>query len=112
MGEAFGNIDGLGKGIDATDDRRISLDEWKKNRSLLEGHPLRSVSISCDSAYHPEKIFKAMDGDGKGKVLLAEFATYIEDFEFHLQSRWGILLNAGEPVAKSAGTATAAAAAE
>ena len=107
--EAFGNVDGGGKGIDATDDRRISKDEWTTNGNLLKGHPLLSLSISANG--DPSMIFDAMDGDGKGKVLLAEFSTYIEDYEFSLKTRWGKLLNAGEPVADSAGGAVAAAAA-
>lgn len=93
--EAFGNVDGGGKGIDATDDRRISKDEWTTNGQLLKGHPLTSLSISANG--DPSMIFDAMDGDGKGKVLLAEFSTYIEDYEFSLSTRWGKLLNAGEP---------------
>lgn len=107
--EAFGNVDGGGKGIDATDDRRISKDEWTANGNLLTGHPLLSVSISANG--DPSMIFDAMDGDGKGKVLLAEFSTYIEDYEFALKTRWGKLLNAGEAVSASAGSAVAAAAA-
>lgn len=107
--EAFGNVDGGGKGIDATDDRRISKDEWTSNGQLLKGHPLLSLSVSANG--DPGMIFDAMDGDGKGKVLLAEFSTYIEDYEFSLKTRWGKLLNAGEKVADSAGAAVAAAAA-
>jgi len=107
--EAFGNVDGGGKGIDATDDRRISKDEWTTNGQLLKGHPLLSLSISANG--DPSMIFDAMDGDGKGKVLLAEFSTYIEDYEFSLKTRWGKLLNAGEPAVDSAGGAVAAAAA-
>merc|ERR1712139_163344 len=107
--EAFGNVDGGGKGSDATDDRRISKDEWTSNGPTLKGHPLLSLSISANG--DPGMIFDAMDGDGKGKVLLAEFSTYIEDYEFALSTRWGKLLNAGEPAAGSSGAAVAAAAA-
>jgi len=106
--EAFGNVDGGGKGIDATDDRRISKDEWTTNGQLLKGHPLLSLSISANG--DPSMIFDAMDGDGKGKVLLAEFSTYIEDYEFALRTRWGKLLNAGESTAASAGETAVAAA--
>lgn len=108
--EAFGNLDGGGKGIDATDDRRISLDEWKTHAATLKGHPLDSLAFTA--IQDPEKSFAAMDADGKGKVLLSEFSTYIEDFEFSLGSRWGKLLNAGEAVKESAGAAVAAASAE
>jgi len=104
--EAFGNIDGQGKGIDATDDRRIGKDEWVANGKSLSGHPLLSLSISANR--DPEAIFAAMDSDGKGKVLLGEFSTYIEDYEFALSTRWGKLLNAGESVKPSAGEAAAA----
>lgn len=101
--EAFGVIDG---GKTDLDDRRISKAEWNSNRSSLISHPLDSLSVSA--AADPEKVFAAMDGDGKGMVLLAEFSTYIEDYEFALGSRWGKLLNAGEPVKASTGAATAA----
>jgi len=104
--EAFAAIDGGGKGVDATDDRRISLDEWTTNHVNLKSHPLLSLSISANR--DPKSVFGAMDADGKGKVLLAEFSTYIEDYEFHLNSRWGRLMNAGEAVAKSSGAAVAA----
>merc|ERR1712025_771133 len=108
--EAFGSVDGLGKGIDATDDRRISLDEWTAHAKTLKGHPLDSLAFTATQ--DPAKSFAAMDADGKGKVLLSEFSTYIEDFEFSLGSRWGKLLNAGEAVKESAGAAVAAASAE
>jgi hypothetical protein len=60
-----------------------------------------SISANAD----PAKVFGAMDNDGKGMVLLAEFSKYIEDYEFALSTRWGKLLNAGEPVTASAGEA-------
>jgi len=104
--EAFGNLDGAGKGIDAADDRRISIDEWTGRAKTMIGHPLASLSISGSA--DPAKVFAAMDSDGKGKVLLSEFSTYIEDYEFALGTRWGTLLNAGEKVKASAGVAAAA----
>lgn len=99
--EAFAAVDGGGKGIDATDDRRVSKGEWTKNGGSLLGHPLLSLSLSANG--DAGMIFDAMDADGKGKVLLAEFSTYIEDYEFALNTRWGKLLNAGEAVKGSAG---------
>lgn len=90
--EAFGIIDG---GKTDLDDRRISKAEWEANRANLIGHPLDSLSVSA--GINPDKVFAAMDADGKGMVLLKEFSEYIEDFEFSLGSRWGTLLNAHEP---------------
>lgn len=90
--EAFGIIDG---GKTDIDDRRISQAEWETNRANLIGHPLDSLSVSA--GIDPDKVFSAMDADGKGMVLLKEFSEYIEDFEFSLGSRWGTLLNAHEP---------------
>lgn len=101
--EAFGTCDGNGKGFDATDDRRISQDEWATHCKALCGHPLLSLSMSANA--DPAAVFGAMDSDGKGKVLLGEFSKYIEDYEFSLCTRWGKLLNAGEPVVASAGAA-------
>lgn len=89
--EAFGIIDG---GKTDIDDRRISKAEWDANRANLVGHPLDSLSVSAD--INPDKVFAAMDSDGKGMVLLKEFSEYIEDFEYALGSRWGNLLNAHE----------------
>jgi len=96
---AFADIDGGGKGVDKTDDRRISFEEWAQNKKLLKGHPLKSLSISANQ--DPTKVFKRMDSDDKGMVLLSEFSMYIEDYEFGLKTRWGSLLNAGEPAPKS-----------
>lgn len=104
--EAFGDVDGKGKGIDATDDRRVSKDEWLTKGASLKGHPLLSLSVSANM--DPEAVFAAMDADGKGMVLLAEFSTYIEDYEHDLGTRWGHLLNAGEKTKTSAGAAIAA----
>lgn len=92
--EAFANVDGGGVGVDVTDDRRVTEAEWTENVASLAGHPLLSLAVSA--TLPPAKVFKAMDGDGKGKVLLGEFSKYVEDFEFSLGSRWGKLLNAGE----------------
>jgi len=104
--EAFATLDGGGKGVDATDDRRVDTSEWASNSEALVGHPLRSLSLTANK--ENSAAFSAMDADGKGKVLLAEFSTYIEDYEFELGTRWGKLLNAGEPVKASAGAATGA----
>jgi len=103
--EAFGSVDGNGKGFDTTDDRRVSKDEWATHCKGLTGHPLLSLSVSANA--DAGKVFDAMDADGKGMVLLAEFSKYIEDYEFALSTRWGKLLNAGEPVAASAGESAA-----
>lgn len=89
--EAFGIIDGGKYNID---DRRISKAEWDANRKNLVGHPLDSLSVSA--SLDSDKVFKAMDSDGKGMVLLKEFSEYIEDYEYSLGSRWGNLLNAHE----------------
>jgi len=104
--EAFSNVDGGGKGVTADDDRRVSAAEWAAGSSGMAGHPLASLSLSANA--DNAAVFNKMDGDGKGMVLLAEFSTYIEDYEFALKTRWGKLLNAGEP---DTGGATAAAAA-
>jgi len=106
--EAFANVDGGGVGVDVTDDRRVTEEEWTKNVDSLKGHPLLSLAVSA--TLPASDVFKAMDGDGKGKVLLGEFSRYVEDFEFDLKSRWGSLLNAGEDVSTSKGAAVKAAA--
>merc|ERR1712224_10574 len=105
--EAFGNLDGAGKGIDAADDRKISIDEWTGRAKTMIGHPLASLSMGGSA--DPAKVFAAMDSDGKGAVLLSEFSTYIEDYEYALGTRWGTLLNAGEKVVTSAGAGAVAA---
>jgi len=104
--EAFSTVDGGGKGVTADDDRRVSAAEWAAGKAGMAGHPLASLSLSANG--DASAVFNKMDGDGKGMVLLAEFSTYIEDYEFALKTRWGKLLNAGEP---ATGGATAAAAA-
>jgi len=101
--EAFANVDGGGVGVDVTDDRRVTLEEWTTHAHEMTGHPLLSLAVSA--TLPAADIFRAMDGDGKGKVLLGEFSSYVEDFEFDLKTRWGKLLNAGEPIVESAGAA-------
>lgn len=93
--EAFSLIDGGSAGTTKADDRRISPKEWAEGVANIKGHPLESLAIAA-AAKDPAQIFKLMDGDGKGKVLLAEFCTFVEDYEFQLGSIWGKILNAGE----------------
>jgi len=94
--EAFARIDGEGNNAtaDASDDRRLAAKEWAKASNGMAGHPFKSLSLSGNA--DSDEVFSKMDLDGKGMVLLAEFSTYIEDYETALKTRWGKLLNAGE----------------
>jgi len=89
--DAFTVIDG-GSGVTADDDRRISLDELKKNYGAIAKYPLAGANPDDDI----EAIFKKMDSDGKGMVLLKEFCQYMEHEEQERATDIGKLLAIGD----------------
>jgi len=94
MYDAFSLIDGGGAGISADDDRKISLDELKAGVSKLNG-----FSFSCLQGIDENKVeavFKDMDADGKGSILLPEWCRYIEQSEQKAATEVGKLLSLGD----------------
>lgn len=94
MYDAFSVVDGGGAEITKDDDRRISLDELKAGVSNFKGHPLVGAKLlGMPSSYgNVEAIFKEMDADGKGKVLLNEWCAWLEKKECENNTKLGKLL--------------------
>lgn len=92
MYDAFTKIDGGGEGVTKDDDRRISLEEFKAGYDTVSKYPL----VALQEQGNPEEIFKAMDADGKGKVLLNEFCKYCENAEQKAATEIGKLLAVGD----------------
>jgi hypothetical protein len=73
MDDCFVLVDGGGQGVTDTDDRRVSLEEWTKAFDQVKQYGFKSFSRSASAA----DVFKKMDADGKGMVLLNEFCDYV-----------------------------------
>lgn len=80
MYDAFAQVDGGGAGVSKDDDRKISLEELKAGASKMGGYTLVALK-ALSKAADVEGVFKKMDADGKGAVLLAEWCRYIEQAE-------------------------------
>lgn len=100
MFDAFNRIDGGSAGTTATDDRRMSLEEWTAAYPKISKAGYGFVALSKiedqsteDSA---ETVFKEMDADGKGMVLLVEFCKWIEKAEIAEDTLAGRMLKAGD----------------
>jgi len=93
MFDAFSVVDG-GDGVTKDDDRRISFDELKDACGKFKGHPLVGAKMlgMPDSYGNVDAIFKEMDTDGKGKVLLNEWCAWLEKKEAAVGSEIGKLL--------------------
>jgi len=98
MYDAFSVVDGGGKDITKDDDRRISIAEVKGACGKFKGHPLVGAKLlGMPSSYgNVDAIFKEMDGDGKGMVLLNEWCAWLEKKEIANGTKFGKLLIKGE----------------
>jgi len=105
MYDAFALIDGGGGDVDnkAGDDRRMTLDEWKKGAASVAGHGFAGLKAAAEGDL--DAVFKEMNSgrDDAGKdagkdnvVMLTEFTAFVEKKEVELSTEWGKLLNAGE----------------
>jgi len=94
MYDAFSLIDGGGAGVDADDDRKISIDEFKAGVAKLYGFSFACLQGIDDSK--AEDVFKQMDADGKGSILLSEWCRYIEQAEQKAGTEVGALLALGD----------------
>ena len=105
MYDAFALIDGGGGDVDnkAGDDRRMTLEEWKKGASTVAGHGFAGLKAAAEGDL--DAVFKEMNSgrDDAGKdagkdnvVMLTEFTSFVEKKEVELGTAWGKLLNAGE----------------
>ena len=76
--DAFALIDGGGAGTTADDDRRIDIGEWRNGAQQVAHHGFAAFESFRGSDAELESMFREMDGDGKGMVLLVEFSEWIE----------------------------------
>jgi len=96
MFDCFNAIDGGSAGTTATDDRRMDLDEWKKAYPTIEKAGYGFAALKGVAEADAEEVFKKMDADGKGKVLLNEFCKFIENGEIAAGTLAGRMLQAGD----------------
>jgi len=101
MWDTFSTIDGGSEGATKDDDRRMTLEEFKaavdKNKDKWGQHPLIGIREAIQGGQDDaENVFKQMDADGKGMVLLKEFCTYLEAAEVKDESELGKLLRASK----------------
>merc|ERR1711968_174326 len=95
MFEVFSMIDGCSDGTTATDDRKISKQEWAAMLSAtseagVTWAPFVRLKNVC------EDDFDQIDANGKGVVLLSEFCKWIEDGEIATGSDLGKELAVGD----------------
>ena len=80
------------------EDRRITLVEFRMRHAGLAGSPFialaRAASVSGEEAI--DEMFRLMDEDGKGAVLLSEFCAFIKKSEILAGTEIGRILSVGE----------------
>jgi len=99
MFDHFARIDGFGAGKgadkegieDASDDRRVSREEWDKARTDFGASPFIALKVAARKKTGGN-IFDEMDADSKGKVLLNEFCKYIKEGEIEMGTDFGKIL--------------------
>eukprot|EP00750_Incisomonas_marina_P000093 INCI1009.1.p2 GENE.INCI1009.1~~INCI1009.1.p2 ORF type:complete len:279 (+),score=47.91 INCI1009.1:1-837(+) len=100
MFDAFNAIDGGSEGTTATDDRRMSLEEWTKAYPTIasSGYGFVALAKVADESTEdsPESVFKEMDADGKGMVLLNEWCKWLEAAEIAAGTLAGKMLASGD----------------
>jgi len=94
MYDAFAQLDGGGAGVSKDDDRKISPDELKKGINVLKGYSFVFAKDLTEAS--ADAVFKEMDDDGKGAVLLIEWCRYIEQKEQAAGTEMGKLLAIGD----------------
>jgi len=99
MFDCFNMIDGGSEGTTATDDRRMSLEEWTNAwPNLVGGYGFAALAKIVDDSTEdtPESVFAEMDADGKGMVLLIEFCGFLEKAEIAAGTLPGRMLARGD----------------
>ena len=79
MYDMFALIDGGGAGVSADDDSRISLEELVAGIDKVNA--TEWVALKGKTAADAEALFKEMDDDGAGEVLLVEWCEYLKKKE-------------------------------
>merc|ERR1712166_1344539 len=83
----------------------MTLEEWKIGYPKVQNHGFVVLNKIIDEKTGDtvESIFKEMDGNGKGTVLLNEFCKFIELGEKEKGTAVGVLLGIGEEDAEKDG---------
>jgi len=93
MLDAFGKVDGGGKGmIDIEDDRRVDKEEWQKGYEGVQNSGFSGLEMILDDD-HASIAFDTMDSDDKGLVLFREFCVYVRETELKSGTDLGKLLS-------------------
>ena len=92
MYNAFAAVDGGGRGVATDDDRRVTVEEFTAAYETLGALPF----VAFESGADPAEVFNAMDADGKGMVLLAEWCAFIEKMEIRKGGAFAETLSKGE----------------
>lgn len=102
MFDAFSAVDG-GPGITAEDDRRISLDEWRRYHGNVTEHGFAGFDILAGGDVNLDVIFNEMDSDGRGMVLLKEWCAWLKMKEQEAGTPFGRILSVGDGTNSSRG---------
>ena len=94
MYDMFALIDGGGAGVSKDDDRKIQLEELVAG--IEEVNHLDFVALKGKTAADAELLFKEMDDDGAGEVLLVEWCEYLKKKEIEAGTEMGALLSLGD----------------
>jgi len=97
MFDAFDMIDGGNAGTTAADDRRMSLEEWLQGFEKVQGHGFVGLE-AVQGAVEAEAVFKEIDADGRGMVLLDEWCSFMKGKEQAAGTAVGQLLSVGDEV--------------
>eukprot|EP00613_Pedinella_sp_CCMP2098_P047261 CAMPEP_0171835758 /NCGR_PEP_ID=MMETSP0992-20121227/11173_1 /TAXON_ID=483369 /ORGANISM="non described non described, Strain CCMP2098" /LENGTH=581 /DNA_ID=CAMNT_0012451641 /DNA_START=47 /DNA_END=1792 /DNA_ORIENTATION=- len=95
MFDAFAKVDGGGAGRDASDDRRIDLAEMEKGYKGIGGFgfvAFKDLNTKADAT----AVFKSIDDNGGGIVLLDEWCLFIKNAEIKAGTTLGAILNEDE----------------
>ena len=93
--EVFAMVDGCSDGTTATDDRRISRDEWEEGIEKVVAAGLSwAPYVALRSATSAS--FDEMDSNGGGYVLLIEFCAWLKAAEVEAATPAGLALAAGD----------------
>jgi hypothetical protein len=94
--DAFACIDGGSAGTTAEDDRRISPEEWAAHHCKLSEHAQIFVGLANIDESNQDAVFAAMDGDGKGMVVLKEWCEFLKGKEQEAGTAMGRVLSVGD----------------
>jgi len=89
MYDVFARVDGEGEGRDENDDMRIELSEWMScYRKVKDRGFVALKNVKSDN--EAKGVFKKMDADGGGMVLLKEWCDFLKKEEMAKKTTLGV----------------------